>query len=237
MKPFPYRLIQYGLVAALPFAPLSAHVGGSAPLSIQFAGVSAQATAGGILGQSTDSRIFNIALSRGPGLVPDALFPGYYDSRGWDTGSGFPGIGSGSYLSLSFEVDPGYVFTPTGFFFYYEEGGNNLGPVRVDLRSSIDAFASSLFLDTDPWDMQVESVPASALSPITGPVEFRWYGYAAIDSSGVLGLANHPSLLIGDDPVAVLLEGDLTLVPEPRTAALAAGLLAFLLLALRRRRR
>jgi hypothetical protein len=232
MKPFLYRFIQYSLAAALPFAPLGAHVGGSEPLSIAFAGVSARATTGGIVGQSTDARIFNIALTRGPELVPDALFPGYYDSRGWDTGSAFPGVDSGSYLALSFEVDPGYVFTPTGFLFYYEEGGSNRGPVRIDLRSSSDAFTSSLFLDTDPWDMQVESVPASALSPITGPVEFRWYGFGAIDSSGVLGLANHASMLIGDDPVAVLLEGDLSLVPEPRAAALAAGLLAALLLAL-----
>jgi MYXO-CTERM domain-containing protein len=59
-----------------------------------------------------------------------------------------------------------------------------------------------------------------------GTVEFRWYGYGAGSSNGVLGLTNHASLTADGNPVAVLLEGEVTVVPEPAAAAWLVALVA-----------
>lgn len=198
--------------------------------------IEGEASSGTLIGESSDPKITDIQFERGPDLLADTAFPGFYDSANWDTGNTFPGSSSGSYVSFSFQIAPGYVLDPTSLRFNYVDDGRELGPLRIDLRSNSDAFATSLFLDTDPRDGQLKNVTDLSLDSVTGFAEYRFYGYAASDSSGILGFANNAGLLFAGNPMAVMLEGDLTVVPEPRHVALAAGLAATFALLLRRRR-
>lgn len=190
--------------------------------------VPATADGGALSGSSDLPEISNVELVRGPELAAVNLFPGYWDSRNWSTAGAFPGSSSGSYVSLQFEVEAGYEFTPEGLSFYYEDGGDGNGPVRVEVRWSGDGFGSVLHSDVNALDSTVESVAGSAMgsTAAAGTVEFRWYGYGAGSSNGVLGMTNHNSLTADGSPVAVLLEGEVTVVPEPSAAAWLLALVA-----------
>lgn len=190
--------------------------------------VPATADGGALSGSSDLPEISNVQLVRGPDLVPVDLFAGYWDSRNWSMAGAFPGSSSGSYVSLQFKVEAGYEFTPEGLSFYYEDGGDGNGPVRVEVRWSGDGFGSVLHSDVNALDGTVESVAGSAFgsTAASGTVEFRWYGYGAGSSNGVLGMTNHASLTADGNPVAVLLEGEVAVVPEPAAAAWLLALVA-----------
>ncbi len=230
MKPFSSRRL-FLFLSSLLLCGVS-HLSGIVTLAID-----GESSPGPLSGQSSDPNVTAVQLNRGPDLNADTAFPGFYDSSNWDTGNVFPGTGSGSYVSFSFEVAPGYTLDPTSFLFYYEDDGLENSPLRIDLRTSRDAFASALFLDTNPRDGLVKSVGDLALDPVSGSVEYRFFGYAASGPSGILGFTDNVGILFEGSPVAVLMEGDLAVVPEPAHAGLVIGLLAALGLAFRRQRR
>jgi hypothetical protein len=198
--------------------------------------VDAVAGNGSISGASSDPNITGVLLARGPELDPDTTFSAYYDSANWSTSLVFPGTGSGSYVAFQFEVASGYTFDPTSFSFYYEEGGNERGPVIIDLRSSGDNYATSLHVDSDAWDGLVETVGDVDLSPVTGLVEYRFYGYAAIAPSGLLGFTNNSAIDYQGSGVSLLMEGDLQPIPEVGQSVLVCAIVSFLLIGCRRLR-
>jgi hypothetical protein len=213
---------------------MSAHTG-TAITTVLY--VDAQAGSGSISGQSTEANITSVSLARGPQLNPETTFSAYYDSANWSTSLTFPGTESGAYVSFQFEVASGYTFDPTGLSFYYEEGGNERGPLLVDLRSSSDNFASSLYLDTDAWDQAVESVGDVDLAPVNGFVEYRFYGYAAISATGLLGFTNNTSIDYEGSAVTILMEGDLQPIPEVGQTGLICAIASLMLIGHRRFRR
>lgn len=198
--------------------------------------VDAQGSNGSISGQSTDPNISDVQLSRGPGLISDATLSAYYDSANWSTSLTFPGTESGSYVAFQFEVASGYVFDPTSFSFYYEDGGNNRGPLFIDLRSNSDTYANSLYLDENARDATVESVGDLDLAPVSGLVEYRFYGYWAANESGILGFTNNPAIDFQGSGVSLLMEGDLQPIPEVSQSAVICAIVSFLLIGCRRLR-
>ncbi|MCC5805511.1 MAG: hypothetical protein JJU00_04195 [Opitutales bacterium] len=190
----------------------------------------AEATDGALAGQSSDPRLTGATVTRGADLAPVDDFAGYFDSSNWSQSSVFPGVESGSRLSFSFEVDPGYLWVPDSLRIAYQDAGSADSARRLDLRHSGDGFQSSLFLDTSisafPGPNDVNFIDLSNLEPLSGTVEFRLYGYGALSAAGVLGLANDPALDIDGTPHALVITGDLVVIPEPRLWALLPVLLA-----------
>src|SRR5690606_38313287 len=109
---------------------------------------------------------------------------------------------------------------------------------RIELRFSGDAFGEPLFVDVDvssfPDALSVHTIDLTDLGLLSGSFEFRFYGYGALSTNGVLGFANSPEITANDLPGAVKLTGEVTLIPEP---ALTAVLLVIAALAATRLRR
>ena len=202
----------------------------SAPGAVVVAYI-AEATDGALAGQSSDARLTGAVVTRGADLVPVDDFAGFFDSSGWSTSSVFPGVESGRRLSVSFEVDPAFLWIPGSLQIAYQDAGSAESARRLDLRHSGDGFQSSLFVDTSiqsfPGPNDVNFIDLSGLEPLAGTVEFRLYGYGALSAAGVLGLANDPALDLDGTPHAIILAGDLVLIPEPRLCALCMALLSF----------
>ncbi|GEM_PF-4649109 len=188
-------------------------------------------------GVSSDLRVMFVELSRGDDLTPFDSFPGYYDSAGWSIDGSFPGLASSSYVSLGFTIAEGFALEVNTLSFYYEDGGDGNGPARVELRSSLDGFASSLHTDTNTFSNTVETYSAGVPADIyTGDVEFRFYGYGAGTINGILGFTNNVDLDFEGSSASILLEGDLMPVPEMGTLALWISASCFLWSVVRRRR-
>jgi hypothetical protein len=190
---------------------------------------------GSLAATTSDPAQLSGTFSRGAGLNAEALFAGYYDASGWSESSSLPATPTNDdYFEFSISVANGYTFTPSALDFYYEEGGNFQGPSRISLRSSLDNYNSELFLDTNTFDASVHNVDLSSYSDITGTVAFRWYGYGAGDSSGLLGFSNSAQIDADGTFTSVNLSGDLAPVPEPRVIAWVIGAAVFSLVSRRR---
>lgn len=174
-------------------------------------------------------------LTRGSGLDAETLFSDYYDAAGWSESGGFPALATNEdYFEFSISVASGYTFTPTSLDFYYEEGGNLLGPSRISLRSSQDAYSSELFLDTNTFAGAVHSVDLSSSGVLSGTTAFRWYGYGAGDSDGILGFTNNAVIDAESTSASIKLSGDLSPIPERANFALFMGLVVVVLVKSRR---
>ncbi len=201
----------------------------------------AEASDGNLVGISSDERISDALVSRGAGLVPRVDFEGYYDSQNWSTNAIFEGVGNNdAYLSLSFSIDPWHEWVPESISLSYQDAGSNQSARRLQLHYSGDNFGEVLFVDTSisgfPSPNDVNTVDLSELAPLSGIVEFRLYGFGAISSNGVLGLANDAALAVDGSPRALRISGELVAIPEPSAWLLIPAFLGALVMLIRIRR-
>ncbi len=179
-------------------------------------------------------------IMRGPGLTARTDFQGYYDSATWSTAPAFPGVDDPHYLSVILETDTWYEIIFDSIDLAYQDAGSGESARRLELRWSVDGFASPLFTDLSvaSWpEVDFNSISLPLLPPQTGVIEFRLFGYGAPSRIGVLGLANTPLLALADEDAALIIRGELQIIPEPPTLAAILGLVLVCLLLLRNLRR
>jgi hypothetical protein len=145
---------------------------------------------------------------------------GYFAAAAW-TGTA-PGS---NYFEFTLTPDAGYAFSATSMTFGYRATAT--GPTNFAVRSSADAYASSLTSGTITGDSTWRSAGTLTitLSGINTATTFRIMGSGASSSLGTLRV---------DD---VTVNGSVTAVPEPSTYAVIMGVMVLTSVVIRRRRR
>lgn len=153
------------------------------------------------------------AMSRGSGLSTSAG-SGAFSARSWSTSSA---IDLTDYYRFSITPNDGYQLDLTSL--ELDERRSGTGIRRWSVRSNLDNFASNLspspFSVPDNTNTRTEQrIPLSGanFSRLRTEVEFRIYGYQAERSTGTWRIDN------------VKLAGQITLVPEPNSGWIGAGM-------------
>ena len=135
-------------------------------------------------------------------------------------------VTANKYFQFTVTPDAGYQFTLDSIAFDVTRGGGST-PRGYLLRSSVDNFSTDLaggdLLTARPTYTPVSVTLGSPFAELTSPVTFRFYNYAPAAGNSI-------------DYDNFVLNGTVTLVPEPGMLALA-GLAGVALLATSRKRR
>lgn len=131
-----------------------------------------------------------------------------FNGNHWTETSLANAITANDYFSFTVNADPGYKFSVTNFTFNFER--SSTGGQDWTLRSSADSFAADLATFTGLANGTSHAADL-ALTDLTG-VEFRFYGYNGTGTAGSAGLEGS-----GND---LVLNGTVSVIPEPGTLAL-----------------
>lgn len=183
-----------------------------------FAGISG-ITAGSVTSNVADADMDDTStmlISRGSGLTP-ASNSGGYAANNWSTP-----FDATDYYEFNAIADDGYIFDVTNVTLNIRR--SSTGPSNFVIRSSADNFTSDL--DTFVAVANGGYVAPVSVSAQTN-VTFRLYGYDASGAAGSMNLGG-----AGND---LVIQGTISVVPEPGTLAiLSLGFLS--LYGIRRRR-
>ena len=174
------------------------------------------------------ANVTGTAMTRGAGLGANAG-GNSLNSNGWDT------LDSTDYVSFGFTVDAGYSVNLDTL--WMGTRSSNSGPGSLGVFYSVDGFASPVFTFTQSGTAYTNSIAdVSALTGLTGSVEFRIYALDGTRADGNTGISSSGTFRVGDHNDGsnfseFRFEG--SVVPAPASAAML-GLGG--LVALRRRR-
>ena len=157
-----------------------------------------------------------LPLTRGAGLSGNAG-GNSLNSAGWDS------LDSTDYITLGFEVAPGYQVDLDTFWMGTRSSGT--GPGNLGVFSNVDGFTSPVFTFAQSGTSYTNSVAdMSALTGLTGSVEFRIIALnsvsvsgGSISSTGTFRLGDHYD---GANYSEVRFEGSVSQIPAPASAAL-----------------
>lgn len=188
---------------------------------------------GELMAAEIHPHLVSATLFRGPALSVRMESEGFYDSGNWSTSPSFPGIDDEHFLGLRLQVNPWYLLTIDAIRVAWQDAGSGESARRMELRWSPDGFEGVLFTDyaIATWpDVNDHEIAVPWTDPLDGVVDFRFYGYGAIDGLGVLGLVNAFLVDGFTDEVALAVFGTLELIPEPSQSVWIACLFAALFL-------
>jgi len=152
------------------------------------------------------------------------------NSTNWSTA---PTIDLGKYYEFGLTAEPGFTLSLTSLVIGMTR--TTAGPANFAVRSSLDSFASDIFTGLVPTNVvKITNNFGLEFENLSGPVDFRVYGYNATGVEGRFRLLGSP---VTSDSEALVITG--TAVPEPSSAILIGVSFATLLVwtALRGRRR
>ncbi len=172
-----------------------------------------------------------IATSLGPvGVTP---WPGgfccFTAAADWGTSAIAPDLAK--YYQFSAGADAGYsiTFADASLSLFRGIAGATHGADQWQLRASHDGFSSivaSFDISGSATDEQVlfTNVDLSVIGTQTSLVEFRLYGFNYTNAADFSGLGNQPgNFPLTGTGIDLIIEGGITLVPEPN-AAIMIGL-------------
>ena len=174
------------------------------------------------------TNVTGIDMTRGAGLGANAG-GNSLNSNGWD------GLDADDYISFGFTVDAGYSVDLDTFWF--GSRSSNSGPGDMGVFYSVDGFTTPIYTFTQSGTNFNNAIAdVSALTGLTGTVEFRIAALSDTRADGGTGISGSGTFRVGDhfdgsNFTEVRFEG--TVVPAPASAALL-GLGG--LVAVRRRR-
>ncbi len=162
------------------------------------------------------ANVTGAAMTRGAGLSPNAG-SNSLNSAGWDT------LAANDYISFGFSVAAGYEVDLSTL--WMGTRSSNTGPGFLSVYSSLDGFASPVFSFSQVGTAYTNSIAdVSALSDLTGSVEFRIYADngvsangGAISGTGTFRVGDHSD---GANFSEFRFEGTVSQVPAPASAAL-----------------
>lgn len=169
------------------------------------------------------SNMTGAAITRSSGLAASGAGDSF-SSLGWEsTTSGF---GSDEYMSFGFTVADGYSLDLNQLL--VGTRSSNTGPGTLGLFYSGDSFTSQLHTFSQSGTTTlVSDINLSALTGLTGNVEFRIYEIGNTQADGIGDTASGGTFRLagGDGAGNMLFTGTVAAVPEPETyAMLLAGL-------------
>lgn len=150
-------------------------------------------------GMSVDSNATASGIDRGSGITGRSG-DDRYNAKSWSTGA----RDADDYFTFTMDANDGYEIDFTSFT--YTGQASSQGPQSFELRSSLDNYSSTIGSPTA--DGTTIDLSAAEFQDITGPVEFRLYGYDAGSNSGTFSVNDYK------------FEGEVNPVPEPQTLAL-----------------
>jgi hypothetical protein len=174
------------------------------------------------------TNVTGIDMTRGAGLGANTG-GNSLNSNGWD------GLDADDYISFGFTVDAGYSVDLDTFWF--GSRSSNSGPGDMGVFYSVDGFTTPIYTFTQSGTNFNNAIAdVSALTGLTGTVEFRIAALSDTRADGGTGISGSGTFRVGDhfdgsNFTEVRFEG--TVVPAPASAALL-GLGG--LVAVRRRR-
>lgn len=160
-----------------------------------------------------------LPLTRGAGLNPN-VGANSLNSAGWNGGN------PDDYITFGFTVADGYRVNLESLFFGGRSSGS--GPGDLGVFSSLDGFAAPLHTYTQTGTAFTNNaIDLSALSGLTGAVEFRIYATSDRRADGTFGISSAGTYRVGDYSDGAVFsefrfEGRVKVIPTPGAAALLA---------------
>ncbi len=185
-------------------------------------------------GVSSSGFVTGAIVDRGPGIFPAGAFNSI-SSNGWDSPDP-----SQDYFSIRFEVDPGYFVTLDNLLI--GSRASNTGPGVLALRYNGDGFTSDLAVLNQDGGFKNDNIDLSVLPDLTGMVEFRIVATADVRANGDPNISAGGTFRLtnyfdGGDTGGMTFGGTVSVIPEPSSYALLAGILGLAFVVYRRRRR
>jgi hypothetical protein len=138
---------------------------------------------------SAATNVTGLDLTRGSGLSGSGAKNSF-------SSTGFSGNDAGDYVEFGFSVDAGYSVDLDTLFIGTRS--SNTGPGTLGLFSSQDGFSSSLFTFTQSGTaFNNQTVDLSALTGLTGTVNFRIYEIGDTQADGSGATANTGTFRVG----------------------------------------
>lgn len=156
-------------------------------------------------------------ITRGSGLTAVAA-ANSINSSGWSLGA----LDANDYYQFIATPDANHQMDLTSLAFSERRSGT--GIMTFEIRTSLDAFSSSIYTFATPDNLEVRRHTVAlgpAFEDLTAPITFRFFAYEAGTAAGTwrLGVSGGP-----DNPngfaANLQVAGDLTAVPEPATLLL-----------------
>jgi hypothetical protein len=130
-------------------------------------------------GQTVDANITVSGIGRGAGATgSDAN--NRYNASSWNTAS----LDTTAYFSFTLDANVGYEIDFTNFVYTGQASGT--GATAFAFSSSLDGFATTFGSPTATG--VTISLTGAAYQNLTGPVEFRLYGWGASSSTGTFSV-------------------------------------------------
>ncbi|NJK92548.1 MAG: PEP-CTERM sorting domain-containing protein [Blastochloris sp.] len=154
-------------------------------------------------GQTFNTNVTVSGIGRGTGITGNAGGD-RYNAGGWNNADLAATIVDNAYFTFTLQANTGFEIDFNTFAYTGQASGT--GPTGFAFRSSVDSFAANLGAPT-ATGVSID-LSAASFQNLTGPIEFRLYGFGASSAAGTFSVNDFT------------FSGNVAVVPEPSTYAL-----------------
>ena len=149
------------------------------------------------IGQIVAPNITASGIGRGAGISYHSAND-RYNAMGWTSANVLDGS---NYFTFTLDANNGYMLNLQSFVYSGTTSPN--GPTAFSFRSSLDSFSANIGSPTASGG--VINLSSNIYQNLTAPVEFRLYGFSAVNGNGTFGVDDYS------------FNGSVSQTPEPET--------------------